>query len=840
MSVHSVQLHPSTPSQTSLAHSGTTHTHTSVSTSSPLVERLALESIEKSSSKVSRGGSLSLIGSARVRLAKDVSARVHALLKPKYAVPNTCWLPLLLQFRALIRTQSNSSSLDDARYSPAQPDKVRRQRPATPLTTVPDCAQAEPSDARALVLSSHVPYLSRQPSQSDTELESMQESHEERKGRWAFGAKVSDRPPPGSSVPCAQSIIRVIDASYILLLQLVGFLNRSRSRSRSKKRRSRSLENIAPPVSEMPQPFQGGSLGRRNPYTAPLEGTDASTSTSSASGSKPYTRSPSRPLSGATDATVKARTKKVGQSPSNTQDMPPRHHVHLQADVLATTTTDPSRKAKKTNFFSMAITNQRRCDQPDESDNRERGAASPSNGSRPSPRRWGRFRSGSGSSAGSSRSNVGDRDRVAETPPPVPPKPGSSRPPRALHVIPPERSATYNSLNSPPPPYRLDEYEYADQEQDLAGRCSPLCGIPSPRLTPVGPTFKGKERERVGSPAEHARERDNRPEKKKRVELEITHPRRVGSPQARGRESRNGAIGHPIEKVASGSGSGKSSTKDSAASAALRTKQTKHGSFDFERPVSAMGGALHMRTALRGTAGVSFDGPALQRSRSAKEVPLRSQAPPSSRHVQSSSVGRTASRPAPEHYPPQMSRQPTENSQAGSASSGGRSYFNYGDSAPISPTSSNSGHSSSWGRRAGTRLQGGTLGPFKFEPAVPPIPGSPASDERVRRVEDELVGQPSPTKARPTRPPTKGRSLDLGLSLSWAPQKVREEALLPYGASGGSSATTSRMKSRWRTAKVDEQGRLESSPVASDLARQFKEALGDAAYKTFKTCEFRL
>ena len=72
-----------------------------------------------------------MIGSARVRLAKDVSARVHALLKPKYAVPNTCWLPLLLQFRALIRTQSNSSSLDDARYSPAQPDKVRMPRATT-------------------------------------------------------------------------------------------------------------------------------------------------------------------------------------------------------------------------------------------------------------------------------------------------------------------------------------------------------------------------------------------------------------------------------------------------------------------------------------------------------------------------------------------------------------------------------------------------------------------------------------------------------------------------------------------------------------------------------------
>jgi hypothetical protein len=605
------------------------------------------------------------------------------------------------------------------------------------------------------------------------------------------------------------------------------------------------MENIGPPVSEMPQPSQGGSLGRRNPYTAPAEGTGVSASTSPASGSKPYRRSPSRPLSGATDTTVKARTKKLTHSASKSQEMQPRHHVHLQTDVLATTAADPSRKGKKTNFFSMAITNPRRYDS-DESNPRERGSPSPHNGSQSSNKRWGRFRSGSGSSAGtqSLRSNVGDRDRIQDTPPPVPPKPGSSsRPSQPLHVVPPERSATYTSLNSPPPPYRLDDFENADPDDlDLAGRCSPLCGIPSPRTTPVSPSYKGKERERAQSPAERFREQGIKQDKKKRLDMEITHPRRIGSPPTAGRETRNGATGLPMEKVASGSGTSKKSstvTKDSAASAALWSKRTKHGSFDFERPMSVTGGGPPnpVRDAIRGV-GASLDPPALERSRSAKEVPSRARALPA-RQPQSSSVGRTAARPMVEVKLPPVTRHPaetTESSHAGSASSGGRSHLNHGGSAPITPTSSHSGHSSSLGRRTGTRLQRGGLGPLWFEPAVPPIPGSPADEERVGRVEKGPAEQSTPTKQRQERASTKGRSLDLGLSLSWAPQKVREEALFSYGS--GTRGSNSGVKSRWGPGAADEQGRLDSSPVAADIARQFKEALGDAAYRTFKTCEF--
>lgn len=653
----------------------------------------------------------------------------------------------------------------------------------------------------------------------------------------------------------------MIDALFGLVLQLVGFLSRSRSRSRSKKRRSQSMDNIAAPVSEMPKPFQGGSLGRRNPYIVPEAATNTSASTSSASGSRPFTRSPSRPLSGATtatDTTAKPRTKNPAHISSKSQDMSSKHHVHLQADVLGANPEDPTRKAKKTNFFSVAITNTRKYEQPTEPAHRENGTPSPFANGQPNRRRWsGRFRSGSGSSVGtqSSRSNAGG-DVARESPPPLPPKPGSSsKPTRPLQVVPPTRAATYTSLNSPPPPYRLDDFENAPPDElDLDGRCSPLCGLPSPRLTPVGQSSKGKERERqrAWTPQERSREAGDRQDPRRRAEVEITHPRRVGSPVLRERESRidsrlgsragsratakPGPSAVPMEKVGSGSGlSRKSSAKDSSASAALKGKRTKHGSFDFERPVSVTGTATNMRTALRGL-GVSFEASPLERSRSAKDMGAQPQV--LVKQPQSSSLpSRTGTRPTIDTRAPPISRQPTDSSQGGnSTSTAGRSYFNYGDNDPISPISSNSGHSSSWGRKAGVR----TLGPFKFEPAVPPIPGSPATDERDGRGARGAKDHSSPSKLRQEYAATKGRSLDLGLSLSWAPQKVREEAVLSYNRStGGVSTSTGRVKTRWRGGAADEQGRLDtaSSVDASGVAKAFKDALGDAAYVVFKTCE---
>lgn len=179
------------------------------------------------------------------------------------------------------------------------------------------------------------------------------------------------------------------------------------------------------------------------------------------------------------------------------------------------------------------------------------------------------------------------------------------------------------------------------------------------------------------------------------------------------------------------------------------------------------------------------------------------------------------------------------------------------DPVPASPLSSTSGESSvhnrdgSWGRSGGKRMARGSHGPFKFEPAVPPIPGSPADTTRkttVRSVSRPTSPSPMPTptadtqlsRSQQARLAGKGRSLDLGLGLTWAPSKVREEAVLRVGRpQAGVSATTSAMRARSRWRGADEEGRL-TAGAASDVAEAFKEVLGDAAYGIFKNCQWLL
>ncbi|KAF9464902.1 hypothetical protein BDZ94DRAFT_451357 [Collybia nuda] len=91
---------------------------------------------------------------------------------------------------------------------------------------------------------------------------------------------------------------------------------------------------------------------------------------------------------------------------------------------------------------------------------------------------------------------------------------------------------------------------------------------------------------------------------------------------------------------------------------------------------------------------------------------------------------------------------------------------------------------------------------------------------------------------------TKGRSLDLGLGLAWAPTKVREDALLPTSGyfgrslSGTSSVTNGRSlgsnsgrSASGSTNGVDEKDR---SKVGREVAEVFHSALDDDGYAAFK------
>ncbi|KAF8812292.1 hypothetical protein BYT27DRAFT_7239825, partial [Phlegmacium glaucopus] len=180
-------------------------------------------------------------------------------------------------------------------------------------------------------------------------------------------------------------------------------------------------------------------------------------------------------------------------------------------------------------------------------------------------------------------------------------------------------------------------------------------------------------------------------------------------------------------------------------------------------------------------------------------------------------------------------------------------------------------------------------GPFSFEPPVPSPTRSTGSNgtsheiqvswaktekERVR-LRDEKERQQLKDKKnvqRGDRPPvpvpmpstnvghrsgTKGRSLDLGLGLAWAPSRVREEALLPSSTffarslsnsssvgtrstatqRSGSSSTTGngngRSKGRMVNGSLDPD--VQRSKLGKEVAELFRHAVDPEGYAAFKT-----
>ncbi|KAI0750979.1 hypothetical protein C8Q80DRAFT_1098593 [Daedaleopsis nitida] len=429
----------------------------------------------------------------------------------------------------------------------------------------------------------------------------------------------------------------------------------------------------------------------------------------------------------------------------------------------------------------------------------------------------------------------------------------------------------------------------------VEGRCSPLCGLGTSSKGSQTSRETTREKERIRGSRDRSTERGREKNEKEREKVRekekerITHPRRVGSPMQRVRESTSAVAvaAVPMEKSSSGhsANSRRSASRDhhghprsGAEGLAARTKRIKHGSFDFERPVSSgisTGGGITIRTTLRNMGiGDTERLQPLQRSNSARAVPARkptdhsteSDFAPSS--LPSRAVLDKGKKPAFDvHFANPPSRRPVDNSMSTTAyththptshsHSHSRGHIathtsqsNPGhrrEPVPPSPMSSTSGESSghvregSWGRSGGKRVVRGSHGLFKFEPAVPPIPGSPAdTDRRPVARSNSRPSSPTPlpsseahmSKAQQARIAGKGRSLDLGLGLTWAPSRVREEAVMRPRV-GMSTSTTAAMRARSRWRGVDEEGRL-TAGAASDVAEAFKEALGDSAYGIFK------
>ena len=332
-----------------------------------------------------------------------------------------------------------------------------------------------------------------------------------------------------------------------------------------------------------------------------------------------------------------------------------------------------------------------------------------------------------------------------------------------------------------------------------------------------------------------------------------------------------------MDRVASGGQqSRRSSGRESAAANVItvsKVKRIKHGSFDFERPVSSgkQDGFFLSRSALK-SMGIETSPSSLIPTPMTRSASMQANSRPAGNgnanpkpskqpSTPPDSFGRTrrpytglGTHSTSTHASSKPRRQGTNDSNGSSshASHSAPPHKTHFALPDVDPSSSHS-ESSSWGKSGGKHIIRASHGAFKFEPAVPTIPGSPVGDERRSAARAPLPPSnlnPSPTRPiSPPPPPSsprtrpKGRSLDLGLGLAWAPSKVREEAVLPR-TRPSTTASTSKARSRYKASWTQRDGRYEfgldngQSPIGADVAKAFNEALGDAAYSTFKLCEY--
>lgn len=246
-----------------------------------------------------------------------------------------------------------------------------------------------------------------------------------------------------------------------------------------------------------------------------------------------------------------------------------------------------------------------------------------------------------------------------------------------------------------------------------------------------------------------------------------------------------------------------------------KVKKSRHGSFDFERPLS--GPFVSTRSISGSTAGRSRESlhappprPGSQRGRagSREEVPLNS---------------KTANGRNQPYYHPTVPPQRTASHDHKRVSA---------TETMAQSTSSAVGKSQSWGRASGKRV-GLNLnhGSFDFESPVPPSPTN------------KDLGLHGSIHA----PRRSGRSVDLGIGLSWAPTSVKEEAVMDgfrlrreesTSTRGGGVTAPASQSSHRRSASHDNKANG-TSRVGSGLTEVFRAVLTEAGFASFKKCVFR-
>ncbi|TFK71768.1 hypothetical protein BDN72DRAFT_855951 [Pluteus cervinus] len=691
--------------------------------------------------------------------------------------------------------------------------------------------------------------------------------------------------------------------------ELYNFLTRSRSRSQSKP--SLSLPSRSSPVPELPengQPLQ--SHPSENQLRPPSPGT------------KPPTRGQSRPLSStttATNTTITPSTPRAKRQPPTSAPVRPLPANEKSGHSPPVPTKNGIKKQKKHSLFGISLPNSRKSSAsnsrpvspspapPDEgaAPASDADQASITNGHDDTPRpnkfattSISRARS-TGPSANqnpipstsraplSTSSSASSRlDQFFRTQRLFSGKPASTSGKNPQRPTPSTARTTSPTLVSAP----LKRIPSIQQQARLIKTPDPVTTSPSPMKLKKAETLPPLPKI-VHTPATPVRPTTSPSARQK--ENDTTDSSQHFRPSAADEGNLVGIRMGASSSSATGKGKEKEretvGARSIRAGTSLSNRAGKHGSFDFERPgwlgsivrsgsggtVQTMTSATHSRSGESvglvrdsmsvgpGMAGIGT----LQREISLKRV---------------SEEEERAKQKADQHnkHRKHQSLQPMPHQTA--------------DPVQASTSTSRTGKSSSLGKANGkrvlfsngpSRLVGLSHGPFAFEPPVPSPTFSTGSvgsrngdttrkaKEAERRKEEERQRErdkkprrdraPVPVPAAPINPGyrsgTKGRSLDLGLGLAWAPSKVREDALLPSstffmkslsGAStpagrspvGSFSSTHQRSNSGSGSKRrgfpsgieeVDESGRTQGGKEVADDFRSVLDGDGYAAFKQY-------
>jgi hypothetical protein len=299
-----------------------------------------------------------------------------------------------------------------------------------------------------------------------------------------------------------------------------------------------------------------------------------------------------------------------------------------------------------------------------------------------------------------------------------------------------------------------------------------------------------------------------------RVVIAITHnPKEPDRPPTADAARKASSRGHE----------GKGVTRSTSVVGNIRTK---HGSFDFEKPVWNLGVGRASSSVAR--SGYNRSGDSLKSGTSngthSTKYAERGVLSARSQQENGSAYNRTPASSSNHLSPPPSTSSHTTSHSLALTKSGSLA-ASPSDSPALPPSLGRATGKRTSAVRSPNTPAGLSHPPFAFEPPVPhAVAEASLRLEKRDLVEDRRAEMSEGVGRRASR---KGHSLDLGLGLAWAPTKVREEALMSYGR------TLSR-ESAMRNALYER----DKSISGSDITHAFRSVLGETGFAKFKKCMF--